>query len=58
MQILREDGVPEGSELFMMALHLFQKPACHAQFKNIEEGANRVKYIEWTWRNSKQTVNN
>jgi len=57
MQILHQDGVPEGLELFMMALHLFQKPACRAQFKNIEERDNRVKYIEWTWRHSMQTDN-
>jgi hypothetical protein len=53
MQILIDDGVPECSEVFLQALQLFQKPACRAQFKHIQEAANRIKYIEWTWAHSK-----
>jgi len=57
MEMLCQDGVIEGCELYYMALDLFQKAVCQAQYKNIQEKEHRVKYIEWTWTKSKQNRN-
>jgi len=57
MEMLCQDGVIEGCELYYMALDLFQKVVCRAQYKNIQEKEHRVKYIEWTWTKSKQNRN-
>jgi hypothetical protein len=53
MQMLKQDGVPEGSELYFKALDLFKNSVCRAQYKNMEDPANRIAWIEWTWTNGK-----
>jgi len=54
MEMLRQDGVPEGSELYFKALDLFKNSVCRAQYKNMHDPANRVAWIEWTWTYGKQ----
>ena len=53
MEMLKQDGVPEGSELYFKALDLFRNSVCRAQYKNMQDPANRVAWIEWTWTNGK-----
>lgn len=53
MEMLKQDGVPEGSELYFKALDLFKNSVCRAQYKNMQDPANRVAWIEWTWTNGK-----
>jgi len=54
MEMLRQDGVPEGSELYFKALDLFKNSVCRAQYKNMHDPANRIAWIEWTWTYGKQ----
>jgi len=53
MEILRNDGVPEGSELYFKALDLFKNSICRAEYKNIHGLVNRIAWIEWTWTHGK-----
>jgi len=53
MEILRNDGVSEGSELYFKALDLFKNSVCHAEYKNIHDPVNRIAWIEWTWTHGK-----
>ena len=53
MEILRNDGVPEGSELYFKALDLFKNSICSAEYKNIHDLVNRIAWIEWTWTHGK-----
>ncbi|KAG2654609.1 hypothetical protein PVAP13_1NG510500 [Panicum virgatum] len=54
MQMLKQDGVPEGSDLYFKALDLFKNSVCRVQYKNMRDPANRVDWIEWTWTKGKQ----
>ena len=53
MEILRNDGVPEGSELYFKALDLFKNSVCRAEYKNIHDLVNHIAWIEWTWTHGK-----
>ena len=53
MQMLRDDGVSQKSELFLMACDLFQKRGCREQYKNINDREDRLTYITWTWKNGR-----
>lgn len=53
MEILRQDGVQEGSELYFKAMDLFRKSVCRTLFKSLEDPENRVKWIDWTWTHGK-----
>ena len=53
MQMLRDDGVSQKSELFLMACDLFQKRGCHEQYKNIDDREDHLTYITWTWKNGR-----
>lgn len=53
MEILRNDGVSEGSELYFKALDLFKNSVCRAEYKNIHDPVNRIAWIEWTWTHGK-----
>ena len=50
MEMLKQDGVPEGSEL---SIGPVKNSVCRAQYKNMQDPANRVAWIEWTWTNGK-----
>jgi hypothetical protein len=54
MQMLKQDGVPEGSDLYFKALDLFKNSVCRVQYKNMRDPANRVDWFEWTWTKGKQ----
>jgi len=54
MEILRQDGVQEGSELYFKALDLFKNSVCRAEYKNMHDPANRIAWIEWMWTHGKQ----
>ena len=53
MEILRQDGVQEGSELHFKAMDLFRKSVCRTLFKSLQDPENRIKWIDWTWTNGK-----
>jgi hypothetical protein len=53
MQMLREDGVSQKSELFLMACDLFQKRGCREQYKHIDDREDCLTYISWTWKNGR-----
>lgn len=55
MDILNEDGIEQGSELFLMACDLFQGAGHREQFKRIKERKDRITYITWTWHNGRNT---
>ena len=53
MEILRQDGVQEGSELHFKAMDLFRKSVCRTLFKSLQDPENRIKWIDWMWTHGK-----
>ena len=47
MQILREDGVPGTSDMFLEALELFKNSVSRREFKNLLNTEERLAWLSW-----------
>ncbi|KAF8727825.1 hypothetical protein HU200_018389 [Digitaria exilis] len=53
LQLVEEDGVPNGSALYFIATELFRSPARRASYRSITAAENRIAWLKWTWENVK-----
>ncbi|PUZ40286.1 hypothetical protein GQ55_9G411600 [Panicum hallii var. hallii] len=54
LQLVEEDGVPNGSELYFIATELFRSRARLAAYRSIKTAEHRIAWLRWTWYNIKK----
>jgi hypothetical protein len=54
LQLVEEDGVPNGSELYFIATELFRSRARLAAYRSIKTAEHRIAWLRWTWDNIKK----
>lgn len=54
LQLVQDDGVRQGSELYFIATELFMKPARRAAFRSFAKAEDRIVWLRWTWDNVKK----
>uniref|UniRef100_A0A0E0KQ39 Uncharacterized protein n=1 Tax=Oryza punctata TaxID=4537 RepID=A0A0E0KQ39_ORYPU len=54
LQLVEEDGVAQGSELYFIATDLFRSAARRAAFRCIYPAENRKSWLRWTWDHARK----
>uniref|UniRef100_K3ZFD6 Myb/SANT-like domain-containing protein n=1 Tax=Setaria italica TaxID=4555 RepID=K3ZFD6_SETIT len=54
LHLVEQDGVPNGSKLYFIAIELFRLPARRASYRSITAAENRIAWLRWTWDNVKR----
>lgn len=51
LELVRDDGVPGGSELYFIATELLRSAARRTAFRSFEDPKDRIAWLQWTWDN-------
>lgn len=54
LQLVKEDGVSEGSKLFFIATELFKSSVDRAIFRRLRDPNVRMGWLQWNWDNAKK----
>lgn len=54
LEILEEDGVPQDSEVYFIAMDLLRIATRRAAFKRFTTSKERLAWLQWTWDNAKK----